>query len=184
MLKTVLKGLMHLVLGDYSVYRIFRSPETADAMDEAGCSTVIEMSREELLSIPPCTAREQYGYAGEGSHLFAYKEQGEVLAVCAFWHGQRYAQRGFWPLKDKEAKLVQVIVDPRARNRGLAERLIRCGSRKLMQEYGFARCYARIWHNNHPSIRAFEKAGWEETAIVYNVELFRLKKLRFERRQT
>ena len=45
-----------------------------------------------------------------------------------------------------------------------------------MRKRGFVRLYARIWHNNLPSIRAFIKAGWKYERFVLELEPFRIGK--------
>src|SRR5687767_1260986 len=98
---------------------------------------------------------------------------GERACACWIWYGERYRrERNFWPLADKEAKLVQIETDPKFRGRGLAGRLL-AHARVEMRRRGFTRMYARIWHSNEPSVRVFTKAGWTYERFVLEVDPLR-----------
>lgn len=119
----------------------------------------------EVRALPAPLLREQAWYAGAGAQAFLASWRGKPAGLCFYWHGARYRTRNFWPLQEGEAKLVQVIVDPAHRGRGIASALI-AASAGAMAAGGFAPLYARVWHSNAPSIGAFRRAGWRRIALV------------------
>ena len=105
-----------------------------------------------------------------GSWHFSYvNEVGVRLCTCAVWYGDRYKKRGYWPLKDDECKLISLETLPQAKGRGLAPLVISQATLK-MSALGFRKIYARVWHSNAASLRAFAKAGWARHALV--IEIF------------
>ena len=174
-MKEVVKKLAQILFGDYSAYKIY-SRSKADASPSHPTTTAtfriepvdefaINSSAEPLI-------REQVGYAGPGSHAYACFDDGRIVGICFYWFGDRYLRRNFWPLVDGEAKLVQIISLPEMRGRGIATMLITLSCRHMMQT-GFRQLYARIWHSNTPSLRAFERAGWMQVAFVLEINPLR-----------
>lgn len=68
-------------------------------------------------------------------------------------------------LRQQEAKLIDVITTPGHRGKEIAPYLIRLVTED-MKTIGIQRLYARIWHSNHASQRAFAKAGWHPMGLV------------------
>ena len=182
MTSAFLKRIARKVAGDYSIYRIYVSPE-AEAIEQSSDpqadNSVERIDAESLKSQPSALIRDQAGYDGREAELFAYKNDGRIVGVCCYWSGELYRSRNFWPLKDDEAKLVQIVVEPEFRGKGVATALITRSCADMLHR-GVRRCFARIWHSNEPSIRAFEKANWRRVATVVELAPFNLgKRLRF-----
>lgn len=173
MAKTILKAVLRFLFGDYDFYCIFASPLEQESVGASESATVVSVDERALSSARSATIREQVWYAGTGSHVFAWTQEREIVGLCAFWFGDRYAKRGYWPLEPNEAKLVQLVVDSAHRGRGIGPRLIRNAAAR-MRGLGFARLYARVWHSNTPSLRAFEAAGWQRIARILDVKLLRV----------
>ena len=168
---SLLKRLAHFFAGNYEIYRIYQSPERSDKPALPDATRIEQVDGERLDKETSPDLRDQAGYAGDGATVYAYIEQEKILGICCYWEGERYRTRNFWPLQEDEAKLVQIIVTPEARGKGVAPALITHSCADL-QENGKNRCYARIWHSNKPSIRAFEKAGWKHIATVIHIYPF------------
>jgi RimJ/RimL family protein N-acetyltransferase len=49
-------------------------------------------------------------------------------------------------------------------------------SAHAMRDKGFDRAFARIWHSNTPSLRAFAKAGWTYVTTVVEVNPLRSRR--------
>ena len=108
-------------------------------------------------------------YFGSQARGFGCFENGQLLGLAFFWWGKRYAQRNSWPIEPSAAKLVHIIVTPAARGRGLAPWLIQAAT-STMQDSGHAPLYARVWHSNKPSQRAFRRAGWHPWGWLVQVQ--------------
>lgn len=175
--RALVKRFVRYTLGEYSPYVVYRSG--AGASPGYAELAVRELDSSELEAIPEEWLRAQLWYAGFQSTCFGCFASGGLAGVCFYWYGERYASRGFWPLRDHEAKLVQILVAPEMRGRGIARTLI-ARSTEEMRQRGFRRMFARIWHSNDPSKHAFEAAGWERVAFVLEVQPPRLKSFRLK----
>jgi GNAT superfamily N-acetyltransferase len=169
-LSSLLKPLAQRLVRDYEIYWIFRCDRAAPlAAGRAPC-TVAQVDEAQVRALSSPLLRGQAWYAGEQTHAFLALHRGEPAGLCFYWFGARYQSRNFWPLQAGEAKLVQVIVDPLQRGRGIATALIALSAAALTGE-GFRTLYARVWHSNAPSIAAFKRAGWRRVALVVTVQL-------------
>lgn len=177
-MKALAKRLARIVLGDYSLYDVYARSTSGDAAARPALPPGHEIRAVDasaLRASPDPLVREQAGYAGHGAYAYAVSADDRIVGVCFYWFGARYRTRNFWPLAEDEAKLVQIWVHPDARGRGLATRLID-DSFDAVAAHGFRRAYARIWHSNTPSRRAFERAGWTRIARVVEVDPLRRKR--------
>ncbi|EDZ65500.1 acetyltransferase, GNAT family [Nitrosococcus oceani AFC27] len=176
--KELSKKLARLVLGDYSAYYVYASP--VDSENSAPTASrpkfsvratdqqMLELSSEPLI-------REQMHYLGEEAYAYACYLDNRIAGVCIYWYGERYRKRDFWPLRNDEAKLVQIVTSPSMRRSGVATQLIALSCLDMLKR-GFRRTYARIWHSNSPSLRAFERAGWSKVALVIEINPLRLRR--------
>jgi len=174
-MKELAKKLTQTILGEYSAYYVYsRSIEGGSPFrPEAALPFRVEWVDESAIKCSPDPLiREQAGYAGPGSHAYACFDGDRMVGMCFYWFGDRYLKRNYWPLADGEAKLVQIISLPEIRGRGVATMLIATSFEGMIQR-GFSRAYARIWHSNTPSIRAFERAGWTRVALVLEINPLR-----------
>jgi len=184
--KAIIRPFMRLVFGAYAVYWVYARETCAlDDVDAASQAVpdVVRLDAADIHASLDRVIREQEGYAGEGAYGYAYRERGRIVAVCFYWFGERYKTRGFWPLEDRDAKLVQIVAVPDVRGRGIASTLIATSSLDMFKR-DFDRLYARIWHSNRPSLRVFEKAGWSRVALVFEMNPLRRShpiRLRFYR---
>lgn len=176
LVKEFAKKLARMLLGEYSAYHIYASPSEGFLAPRTGTNEtfrVAPVDEDAVNSSNEALIREQLGYAGPGAHAYACFDGDRVVGICFYWFGTRYLKRNFWPLLDGEAKLVQIISLPEMRGRGVASLLIESSCRDMMSR-GFGRAYARIWHSNKPSLRAFERAHWRRIALVIELNPLRL----------
>lgn len=174
-LKAFCKALVGRLIGEYSPYYIYKCP-LVRATDSPLLKHGFEVRPINCVQLSATDAlQSQASYLGSEALAYGCFMDRQLVGVCFYWFGERYKSRGFWQLQPGEAKLVQIIVLPNARGRGVASVLIRA-SAEAMAEAGFTALYARIWHSNRPSLRAFEKAGWLRTAFILEVNPFRAKK--------
>jgi RimJ/RimL family protein N-acetyltransferase len=182
-MRRLLKWLARKALGEYAIYHIVTQSEKSSSVPQTalpdGCSWDAvqpgQIERSEDASI-----RDRAFYLGEDAYAWRCTDRsGRVVGLCVYWCGERYGHRNFWPLEAHEAKLVEVITLGEMRGRGVASALIERSS-TAMFERGFHRLYARIWHSNGASLKAFSRAGWVRTATV--VELFLLGRWKWRMR--
>jgi GNAT superfamily N-acetyltransferase len=132
-------------------------------------------------STDPAIAEHAW-YHDRDTYAYACLEGARIVGLCFFWHGMGYSKRNFWPLRENEAKLVQLFVLPEMRGRGIARRLIEAATQDMNRQ-GFNYVYARIWRSNKPSLHVFERAGWQRVATVIEIALHgRNKSFRLELR--
>lgn len=174
-IKEYAKQLTHMLLGEYSIYYVY-TVAAQDSLpklpDSAAAYSVSAVDESDIRASPDALIQEQLGYAGAGAHAYACFEGGRIVGICFYWFGDRYLKRNFWPLKTGEAKLVQIISLPEARGRGVAARLVSASCQQLLKNE-YTRVYARIWHSNTPSVRAFERAGWARIALIFEINPLR-----------
>lgn len=174
-MKALLKRLAHAVLGDYSIYRVLQhhaGQAAAPLPPQAAGFRIGLVQRAEIEASADQLLRQQAFYAGEGARAYACYDGGRIVGLCCYWHGERYRPRGFWPLQAGQAKLVQIITATDMRGRKVAQALI-AASGADMAAQGFDVLFARVWHNNHPSLRAFAAAGWRPCALVLELNPLR-----------
>jgi RimJ/RimL family protein N-acetyltransferase len=170
-----LKALARRLFGDYSVYQVYASSGSDPVVGSGDVLEFGAIDREQVKASPDELIATQASYHQRDTFAFAWRVDGRIAAVCYYWHGPQYRTRNFWPLADDEAKLVQVVTAPEFRGRGLATNLIVHSSAE-MHRHGFRNLYARIWHSNTSSLKAFRRAGWTRVATV--IEVFPLQAAR------
>lgn len=167
--------MLRVLLGDYSAYQIYTCASGNVSLSKPEANTTFRVALVDTFAINSSAdplIREQVGYAGPGSLAYACFDHDRIVGLCFYWFGDRYLKRNFWPLHDGEAKLVQIISLPDMRARGVATILIASSYRDMAQK-GFSNTFARIWHSNTPSKKAFERAGWKRIALVLEINPFR-----------
>jgi GNAT superfamily N-acetyltransferase len=177
-MKNLLKALARVVLGDYAPYYILEcGPAQGAQPGPAGNARyrVAPIDEAAIRNCPDPLIREQANYAGADALAYACLDGDRIVGICFYWHGARYLTRNFWPLKPREAKLVQIITSPDMRGKKVAGTLIAASCTHVLAA-GFERAYARVWHSNEPSLRAFYGAGWTRRALVLELNPLRRKK--------
>jgi GNAT superfamily N-acetyltransferase len=172
MMQRLAKATILKVVCGYDLYTIYRSPkEIHEPAEQQNIRFKPVNDRQVILSSPSATIRGLAGFGGDEAAGFGAWSDGHLVSLCWFWWGERYrAARTVWPIDGPAAKLVQISTEETFRGRGIAAGLIQYAAYKLQQQ-GMGPLYARIWHSNTPSIRAFRKAGWTPAAFVGRVAL-------------
>ena len=180
-IKELARNVARTVLGPYGAYYVYTSPHGSRGGTPQTGHDVRVVGEDDVRSCTDALIREQLVYLGAETHAYACYREGRIAGICIYWFGERYRKRNFWPLADGEAKLVQIVTVPSLRRSGIATELIVSSCADMLSK-GFSRAYARIWHSNTPSVRAFERAGWSRVALVLEVNPLRLRspiRLRF-----
>jgi GNAT superfamily N-acetyltransferase len=96
---------------------------------------------------------------------------GEIVGACTFAFGEGYRREGgFYDLRPQEAELTDIFTESRHRGKGVAAALIRYSAERMHEE-GFHTLYAKVWHSNTPSSRAFRSAGWHAACFFIRFRL-------------
>lgn len=172
---TLTKKLAGLLLGDYSAYHIYAFSAgncRALARQATGFEFAMVDKVQVEASADPSIA-ERASYHGSETRAYACLDGTRIVGVCYFWYGAQYRKRNFWPLGEREAKLVEIVTVPQLRRRGAATHLIAYAAADMLRN-GFQRLYARIWHSNKASVKAFQRAGWLRVATV--IEIYPLRR--------
>lgn len=110
-----------------------------------------------------------WGDSKRDTWVFGAWLDSKLAGFCCFTGGETYRDRpNNWPLQPGEAELTEVATMPEFRGRGVASRLIVHGVSQ-MNQCGYSRFFARVWHSNYASMAAFRKAGWTRAACLLDV---------------
>ena len=164
--KRRIRSITRKFVREYDLYKIYKKDKQCASLSLPEGFTIGECSSTDLSMAEDPAIVNLAGYYVPESKMFGIKHRDHVVCACIYWWGRNYAQkRKLWPLKESEAKLVQINTSPTFRGMGLASTLISFSSEQ-MDLFGFSSLYARIWHSNDASIRAFVKAGWTYEGFV------------------
>jgi len=167
-----LNSAVRALFGDYSIYVIYKSSKRpGEANSGLRTAGFAEISSQSVVESPDASLRDRAWYCGEGCITYGVHVEGQLVSACWYWFGDRYALRNYWPLSELQAKLVEVYTADPYRGRGLATALIRSSAHD-MHSRGFLDLFARVWHSNRPSRRAFAAAGWEAHRLVVDIRPF------------
>jgi GNAT superfamily N-acetyltransferase len=139
-----------------------------DASDDAPHQSTIDLRaishRDSVViaSSPDDEMRKRSGHHDEFTRTFGAWEGSRLIGLCTFAFGKGY--RGFYDLGPDDAELTDIFTVASCRAKGTATALIRHGTTR-MHTAGFKTLYAKVWHSNHPSARAFIKARWRQQAF-------------------
>lgn len=177
--KSCAKRVLGMVIGDYEIWRIYqRDLTTQEATDLSeyykNGYEFREVSQAEIQASADDEIRSRAFYAGDDAYSYAVLRDGQIISVEFLWFGDRYRQRNFWPLEEKQAKAVETFTTAAYRGRGLATalKIFADGNLKKM---GYTDLFSRVWYTNKSSCRMNEKAGWKNAALVATFKPFRLK---------
>lgn len=173
----MIRALVQRLLGDYALYRVYRGGEAtgSDPASDLRLEPIRTVDAFDRAADPRLAALRSY--AGAGAHGFAAWVGDHLAGACWYWESEADRQGDTWPTGPGEAKLAQIVTAAEHRGRGIATRLIGY-SAEAMRERGFKALFARVWHSNHASNHAFERAGWRYIAFVIQFAPFGMGPLR------
>ena len=181
-MSSLLKNWLLLLLGDYAIYFIYqrhRNSVVSAAAQLDSTFEILELNEAAAAASSDFFLKSQIQYFGQEATAFACIQNQQVVGLCFYWFGDLYKSRNFWPLAPNHAKLVQIVTREDMQGRGIAGHLISRSSLTMMSR-GFQSLYARVWHSNKPSWRAFSRSGWERISLAVEINPFRsTRPLRF-----
>lgn len=174
--RAALKRIARRLAGRYGIYRVFtvdlwaslRDPR--DGLTRAGF-TVCAVTAEGVAGARADVIRDAARFGGPGSQAFAILRDGEIVALVWYWFGEHRRREAFWSLGDRETESAYVVTVPELRGQGLAQR-VKEYSAIEMRERGFRTAYSKVWHSHRASIRANQKSGFRELALVVDLYPF------------
>ena len=174
-MRRLLALLARPLFGDYEFYSIYASSDPHQLIAGSGIRIAAPY---ELVKASLPGIRDLKSLTGPDNICFVLEENTEIVCACIYSFGADCRDpNAFWPLREREAQLVQITTAPNARNCGHARSLVATSS-LIMLNRGFEKLYARIWHGHHASERAFVAAGWRRVAWVVTFETFGVRRRR------
>jgi GNAT superfamily N-acetyltransferase len=169
-------------LGDYQIWKIYSIEIAGRAQPPDG--VVITLINDPAIFQAPLLEDDlkRADWQRSGSIGFAAWMDGQLAGVCWFWPGPLLSGRNVGSRGADEAELIQITIAKRWRGKGIGPQLINHGAWSL-QQMGYRRLYAQIWHSNRPSEAAFRKTGWEHVAWFIEIHPRLLRRpIRFRKR--
>jgi GNAT superfamily N-acetyltransferase len=173
-MKEPLKRLMRRALEDYQLNRVYRKdlpahPPPAPTLPEPATIAPI-VSRERFAQAAAPELLDHAWYLDTHAHAYGLYEGRELVSAAVFWVSghPRMPGRFAW-LGPGEAVMVDLLTAPGHRGKGYALALTRNAEADLPRQ-GYTRLWTWVWHNNTPSIRVFEKAGWRYSHFLVEIK--------------
>lgn len=167
------KVAMGRLVSEYRINWIFAAERMLPGDEgDAVVEPPTAMHRAALLASPTAKMRGSQNFARAGLAGLVLAEGDRPICVAHFAEGSEYGRHSTWPLGRNEVALVDIATEEAARGRGLATMLIRAATRHYLG-LGRSRLIAFIWWSNHPSVRAFTKAGWRRIGLSVEIRLGR-----------
>jgi len=164
------KKMGRSLIGDYRLNRIYKLElESFEPPPLTASFQLRRITGDDIERSPMAALRARSSYDGENAMGFGVFDDGALVGTCWFWNHRRFKDESLWPLRDREAVLVDLLTCESHRGRGMAPAVTAFAAGAL-KKAGYETLYASVWHSNRPSIRSFEKAGWSYAAFVVNVE--------------
>lgn len=185
-IKKLLKALAAWVFTRYELQRVYRIDlrEINTVPTPAPSPYVLRrITQSDVQHCPVPRIRDRAGYGGDNSYGFAVLDANVIVCMTWVWDNKRFRPDHLCQPADREAVLVDLVTLDSHRGRGLAPLLTRFAVSQLKSD-GFETVYAWVWHSNTPSIRSFEKAGWDYIAFVVYFELRGLRPISFRYRRS
>jgi ribosomal protein S18 acetylase RimI-like enzyme len=174
--KSFAKSILRMFFSDYRINWIYANDRTVTALQTQGGDepelSFEPLSGEHALIIaasPTAKVRNSLSFRNAGLSGYVITERALPVCVAHFADKRSYDRTGTWPLATGEIALMDIATEERARGNGHASHLIAQATALLMAEHK-TRIIAFIWWSNTPSIRAFEKAGWQRVGVSVEIE--------------
>lgn len=159
----LIKRLLGAVFESYEFNRVYRRDFAAPThVDEITAVPLVRPIRTmaEVGEADEQRLREHSWYFGERANGYGIWDRDRLVCLCWIWHHDDPRMPvDFQGLPPTDAVVVDVLTATTHRGRNLATRIIQHAEQEQASR-GVRRMWAWIWHSNHPSIRAFTKAGW------------------------
>ncbi len=165
---------MHRLFRDYRINWIYASDGAGDGgnageADAVSPQPVTPAQIDALLASPTPKMRNAARFSTGGMDGFVIAIGGSPACVAHFVGHDLYDRNGTWRIGENEVALMDIATEEAMRGRGLAVQMIEAMTRHFVGA-GRDRVIAFIWWSNTPSVRAFQKAGWNRIGVSIEVE--------------
>jgi ribosomal protein S18 acetylase RimI-like enzyme len=109
---------------------------------------------------PSDLERRIRGFVGNGSQVLVAQQAGEVMGFIAFALVPRFET------EDRFIRIVTIVVDPGARERGIAKALL-AEVERVGREHGVAFLEVTAGHHRPDARQLFESVGYDATVTTY-----------------
>lgn len=167
-IKNLLKRLAGDMVGEYRINWIYAGSRADSGDSDVRMQQIGPPLRAMLGQSATLQMRKAARYGESGLLGMALVEGGVPVCAAHFAQPQQYDRDSTWPLQPGEAALMDIATEEHERGKGHAVSLIRSATASLVQA-GQHRLIAFIWWSNHPSLRAFEKAGWHRIGLSIEI---------------
>ncbi len=128
-------------------------------------TNLVEASLEDLPALGEISV--QAGYPAWGAKQLREEfERAHAYLWCMRLAGKAVAFALYWLIAG-EAELLQIVVSPNYRRRGLAQRLLGQSEEEL-QKLGAETIYLEVAERNKPARRLYEQLGFEQMGLRKN----------------
>lgn len=179
-MKNLIKWILRILFKDYQFNRIyFIDLPTSDAQihdQMLGVETIkVVESQEQFAFAPDQRIRDHAWYLDKHANVYGVYTGDELVCVCSFWSaGHPNIRSRFSTLKGNEAVMVDLLTAPECRGKGYALAITRFAENDLFLK-GYQRLWTWVWHSNTPSIRVFNKAGWNCSHFLLEFQPYGMK---------
>jgi len=185
-MKELIKRMLRILFKDYQFNRIYFVDLPTSHTQISGQffgEEVIRLveSQEQFAASPNQRIRDHAWYLDKHAYVYGVYKGHELVCICSFWiAGHPRMPSRFSMLKENEAVMVDLLTAPEYRGKGYALTITRFAENDLFLK-GYNRLWTWVWHSNNPSIRIFNKAGWNYSHLLLEFQLYGMKDyLRFK----
>jgi RimJ/RimL family protein N-acetyltransferase len=174
MVKRLAKVVLGAMLSDYRINILMASRNISHYRSALPVDTVMKPVTNnhvnQLTKSQTHKMRNSVSYTKAGLRGYVLLKNDMPVCVAHFACSDQYDRMTTWPLKTNEVALMDIATEKTAQGQGYATALIKEATNTYHTQ-DVSRVIAFIWWSNHPSLRAFAKAGWHRIGISLEVNI-------------
>jgi RimJ/RimL family protein N-acetyltransferase len=173
-LKRIVKKVLGTVFSDYRINILVASHNMGLNKPVLPVGTTMEPVTtrrvDQLTKSQSYKMRNSVSYTKAGLCGYVLVQNDVPVCVAHFAYGNQYDRTSTWPLNASEVALMDIATEEAVRGQGHAVTLIGEATSAYYAR-DVSRIIAFVWWNNHPSLRAFAKAGWRRIGISFEFNI-------------
>lgn len=172
----LMRYILKWLLGDYKLFKIYNMKAIVSELPQQLPFRLRPiLDRKEIERSNDINIKKWADVNLENSFAFGAWAVGGIVGICIISPRSCIGRDAVWPLDYYEAELTQISTAKDFRNKGIGSSLIFKASQE-MQKKGVCRVFAKVWHSNTASIKAFAKAGWICVGFFIELHPFQTKR--------